>query len=86
MCFSCICLFGFTCKFLSFFSSSWCRGLAAAYDCGTPWTLLLTFFEISDIETRCIICSKQRTTKSLIRLRGLICAFVVRILHKQVFS
>ena len=27
--------------FLSFFSSSWCRGLAAVCDCGTPWTFLL---------------------------------------------
>ena len=25
------------------FSSSWCRGLAAVCDCGTPWTFLLTF-------------------------------------------
>ena len=31
-------------SFLSFFSSSWCRGLAAVCDCGTPWTFLLTFF------------------------------------------
>ena len=30
--------------FLSFFFSSWCRGLAAICDCGTPWTFLLTFF------------------------------------------
>ena len=29
--------------FLSFVSSSWCQGLAAASDCGTPWTFLLTF-------------------------------------------
>ena len=29
--------------FLSFSSSSWCRGLAAVCDCGTPWTFLLTF-------------------------------------------
>ena len=30
-----------------FLSSSWCRepgrGLAVAYDCGTPWTFHLTF-------------------------------------------
>ena len=37
-----ICLFC-TRWFLSFFSSSWCQGLAAACDCGTPWTFLLTF-------------------------------------------
>ena len=30
--------------FLSFFSSSWCRGLAAVCDCGIPWTFLSTFF------------------------------------------
>ena len=29
-------------SFLSFISSSWCRGLAAICDCGTPWTFLLT--------------------------------------------
>ena len=28
----------------SFFSSSWCRGLTAVYDCGIPWTFLLTFY------------------------------------------
>ena len=28
-------------QFLSFFSSSWCQGLAAACDCGTPRTFLL---------------------------------------------
>ena len=27
------------------FSSSWCRGLAAVCDCGTPWTFLLTFLK-----------------------------------------
>ena len=41
---------------------------------------------MSDIETRSIILSRQRTTKALIRLRRLISAFVVRIWHKQVFS
>ena len=40
--------------------------------------------EILDIETRGIILSKQRTTK--VRMRRLICAFVVRIWLKQVFS
>ena len=33
-----------TCYLLSFFSSSWCLGLAAVCDCGTSWTFLLTFF------------------------------------------
>ena len=26
-----------------FFSSSWCRGLAAASACGSSWTILFTF-------------------------------------------
>ena len=30
-------------NFCLFFSSSWCLGLAAASDCGSPWTVLLTF-------------------------------------------
>ena len=29
---------------LSFVSSSWCKGLAAACDCGTPWTFPIFFF------------------------------------------
>ena len=37
-----VCLFC-ACTFLSFFSSSWCRGLAAVCDCGISWILLLTF-------------------------------------------
>ena len=37
----------------------------------------LASLEISAIESRGIILSKERTTKALIRLRG--CAFVVRI-------
>ena len=31
-------------NFCPFFSSSWCRGFAAACDCGTPWTFL--FYEL----------------------------------------
>ena len=47
LCFSCIvCLF-YRRRFLSFFSSSWCQGLTAACDCGTPWTFLLTLFQPS---------------------------------------
>ena len=30
-------------SFVSFFSFSWCRGLAAVCDCDTSWTFLLTF-------------------------------------------
>ena len=41
--------------------------------------------EISAIASRGIKLYRQRTTKALIR-RRLICAFVVRILHKQVSS
>ena len=36
-----VCLFCTRC-FLSVFSSSWCRELTAACDCGTPWIFLLT--------------------------------------------
>ena len=45
--------------------------------------------EISDIEIKDIILSRQRTNKGAdqtARMRRLICAFVVRIWHKQVFS
>ena len=38
-----VCLFC-ACMLLSFFSSSWYRGLAAVCDCRIPWTFLLTFF------------------------------------------
>ena len=37
-----VCLFC-ACMFLSFFSSSWRRWLAAVCDCGIPWIFLLTF-------------------------------------------
>ena len=40
-----VCLFC-ACMILSFFSSSWCRGLAVVCDCGIPWTFLLTLFFI----------------------------------------
>ena len=42
--------------------------------------------EIAYIATKGIILSKELTTKVLIRLRRLICAFVVHIGQKQVFS
>ena len=49
MCFLCIfCLFC-ACWFLSFFSSSWCWGLAAVCDCGILWTFLLTFFGVQKV-------------------------------------
>ena len=47
---------GFVCLFceryfLSFFFSSWCQGLAAASDCGTLWTFLLTFlFDLIELD------------------------------------
>ena len=37
-----VCFTRFT--FCPFPLSSWCRGLAAVCDCGSPWTFLLTFF------------------------------------------
>ena len=33
-----------------FFSSSWCRGLAAASACGSSWTFLFTFLLIKFVE------------------------------------
>ena len=39
--------------------------------------------EIAIIDTKDIILSRQRTTKVM---RSLLCALVVRIWHKQVFS
>ena len=32
------------------FSSSWCQGLAAACDCGPPWTFILTFLYIKLVD------------------------------------
>ena len=43
VCFSCICMFVLHALHCVFFSSTWCRGLAAACDCDTPWTFHLTF-------------------------------------------
>ena len=39
-------------EFLTFFSSSWCQGLAAASDCGNPWTFLLTFYRANHSDKR----------------------------------
>ena len=49
--FVCLLLFFCACMFLSFFSSSWCRGLSAVCDCGTPWTFLLTFLQLKICKT-----------------------------------
>ena len=35
-----------------FFSSSWCRGFAAASACGSSWTFLFTFFNNGKSESR----------------------------------
>ena len=43
VCFSSMCICLFILHMLIFFSSAWCQGLAAACDCGTSWTFLLTF-------------------------------------------
>ena len=37
---------------LSFCSSSWYHGLAAAFDCGIPWTLRLTIFQITHMSSQ----------------------------------
>ena len=39
VCFLCV-------SFCPFFSSSWSWELVAVCDCGTPWTFVLTFFNI----------------------------------------
>ena len=41
--------------FFSFFSSSWCQGLAGACDCGTPWTFLLTVWRIRAVKSMSIV-------------------------------
>ena len=38
--------FACACIFLSFFSSSWCRGLAAVCDCCIPWNVFNFLFFI----------------------------------------
>ena len=48
--------------------------------------LMLATLGFSNIVTIGIMLSRQRTTKVLIRLSRLICIFVVRIWHEQVFS
>ena len=53
-----VCLL-YTCWFLSIFSSTCCRGLAAACDCGIPWTFLFVmghFYEKSKSD-RYFLCS-----------------------------
>ena len=40
---------------MSLSSSSWCQGLAASCDCGTPWTFLFTFQ--SYLRRRCLSSS-----------------------------
>ena len=74
-----VCLLS-TCQFLSFFSSSWCRGLAAVCDCGTPWTFLLTYLMLFSIEEFAI--SNMAVKFSLILLNAT-CKFVA--LEKRCF-
>ena len=57
-----VCLFC-TLWYLSFFSSSWCRGLVAASDCDTPWTFLLAFIE--------------QTLRSEHDQNGIVCPYIV---------
>ena len=66
-----VCLFC-TCWFLSFVSSSWCRGLAAVCDCGTPWTFLLTFFHCMMYLLSLDHVSKNQlsTNQNLLNTRG----------------
>ena len=62
--------------FLSFSSSSWCLGRAAACDCGTPWTFLLTFFF-----TPC--CFVIHFTRRFVLIRAL-CCFVIHLTRRFV--
>ena len=41
----------FTCVNFCHFTL-WCQGLAAACDCGTPWTFLLTFKDNASFKYR----------------------------------
>ena len=54
------------CLDLSVSSSSWGLGRAAVCDCGTPWTFLLPFFDIScklsPLETSCMKCQICKKT------------------------
>ena len=38
-----------------FFSSSWCRGLAAASACGSSWTFLFSFLHLSVLKTKFVL-------------------------------
>ena len=83
-------MLNFLCFFV-LFESCHKKSCLRGFQPGKTQTSLLTTetsyrLEILNIETRGIILSRQRKTKALIRLRRLICAFVVRIWHKQVFS
>ena len=49
-------------KVLSVSCSSLCLGWAAACDCGTPWTFLLPFCLVHDIDPRWGLWSKARTS------------------------
>ena len=65
------------------------KGVFVNFRPGKTHTSLLSYrdswsLEILDIEIRGIILSKQRITKAL--MHRLICAFVVRMWQKQVFS
>ena len=67
-----VCLFC-THLFLSFFSSSWCQGLAAARDCGTPWTFLLTLFNICIMVSSCFAPVEYgRTQRVMFKTRPII--------------
>ena len=45
---SCICLLGMNTLICITFSFSWFRGLAAISACGSSWTFLFTFFNVSN--------------------------------------
>ena len=50
MCLSCICLLAMHTLICHFFSSSWCRGLAATSACVSSWTFLFTHLNVVLVE------------------------------------
>ena len=49
-----------------FFSSSWCRGLAAVSACGSSWTFLFTFLHTSVILVNLISIKLEKMLKKYV--------------------
>ena len=59
------------CLDLSVSSSSWYLGKAAVYDCGTPWTFLLPFFEQNEFEPLKVDCTPIKENAPITNLSTL---------------